>query len=115
MKNFLIFVATLIFLDVFSTEICANPIAEPANLDRIVNEVSESHYLYAFKVDESSKEKPAWRKQHPTAFGALLGLGIGFGTGAVFAAAGGDTNVPMAGLLFGGIGAGIGALIGSFY
>ena len=116
MKSFCILLATVILLSAFSTEILASSISDPERLARITRELSRTrNQAYVFQVDETSHEKPAWRKQHSTAFGALLGLGIGFGTGALFAGVGGDTNVAVAGLVFGAVGAGIGALIGSFY
>ena len=116
MKSLGILLVIFILLNAFPAQTIASSISDPETLARITREVSKTHnHTYALQLDETSQKKPAWRKQHPTAYGTLLGLGIGFGTGALFAAVGGDTNVAMAGMVFGAAGAGIGAVIGSFY
>jgi hypothetical protein len=88
-------------------------ISEPSVIDRIsrevtLNRISQKRYF------AEEKENDSWRKKHPTAFGTLLGLGIGFGTGLAFGVALQDTEAIPSALVFGAVGAGIGALIGSF-
>lgn len=96
----------------------AKMITDSSEMDRISREVVEAadsnrSTLSVFIISE--EEYVPWRKRHPIGFGSLVGLGIGFGTGTFLAGVGGDTNVACAGSLFGTIGAGIGALIGSFF
>lgn len=91
----------------------ARKLNNPEVLDRISREVVASHdQTSANRFDE--REKTAWRSRHPIAFGSLVGLGIGFSIGLFIGITGEDTDAAGAALLFGAIGAGIGAFIGSF-
>ena len=89
----------------------ARKLSDPDMLDRISREVVVSH-------DQTSAngfyEDERWRSRHPIAFGSLVGLGAGFGIGLFIGISGDDTPAMGAALLFGAIGAGIGAFIGSF-
>ena len=67
----------------------------------------------ALRVRQSvsnSSAKPGWAQRHPVATGALMGLGAGFLLGA--ATTKGDIDPVFMGLVWGGAGAGAGALIG---
>jgi hypothetical protein len=91
-------------------------ISDSQDMDRISREVVRiSQFRSSAEFAKGGKDE-AWRNRHPIAFGSLVGFGIGFGYAVFIAVAGGDTNLAVAGsLFFGGIGAGIGALIGSFF
>lgn len=111
---FIIFV--FVIHNAYGSEIQARKsICDSNDMDRIARTVVQESQLH-LSLDQktSSKEDQSWRQRHPIAFGSLLGFGIGFGFVLVMAT-GGDTDVLLAGLFYGGIGAGIGALIGSFY
>ncbi len=56
------------------------------------------------------RESRGWIRRHPTLFGTLLGFGAGFAIG-ISQGDGDDFSAEGLGLLYGGVGAGIGALI----
>lgn len=67
-----------------------------------------------YSEGEQQNSKTSWRKKHPVGFWTLVGLGTGFTIG--FAA--GDDGFPFDdtvawgnGIILGGIGAGVGALV----
>jgi hypothetical protein len=75
----------------------------------------ESVKLAALPPASSQQQPPkrSWPGRHPVLFGALVGFGVGLGVEAAVipGASGGEPHsayVPM----FGGMGAGIGALVG---
>jgi hypothetical protein len=83
-------------------------------MDRIARAVVQDSHFRAGDGAKTSNEEKSWRQQHPIAFGSLIGFAVGFSFVA-FMATGGDTDFPAAVLFYGGIGAGVGALIGSFF
>lgn len=84
-------------------------------MDRIALAVVQDSQMHLSDDHKTTNDEgESWRQQHPIGFGSLVGFGIGFGFTVLFAT-GGDTNFPAAVLIFGGIGAGVGALIGSFF
>lgn len=98
-------------------------------IDRISLQVSVVMYdnrdaraafvYFAAQKDQQDQQKQGWIGRHPVLFGALAGFGAGFALGYPTgnSAARGDPSSDYLtpeekGLLFGGIGAGVGALIG---
>jgi hypothetical protein len=119
MKTVITSFIILVFLAqaVFASDINkTNVICDSGKMDRIARAVVQDSQLRA-DDDQRSQEEKSWRQRHPVGFGSLLGFGIGFSFILVMAAGSGSTdyNVPLAGLFYGGIGAGIGAVIGSFF
>jgi hypothetical protein len=107
-------ISFLLTQSIFASDIqTRRSICDSTEMDRIARAVVQDLQLREANEKKSIEEK-SWRQRHPMAFGALLGFGIGFGF-TVFAATGDETNFPIAVLFFGGIGAGIGVLIGSFF
>lgn len=113
--NISFIICILLTQSVFASEIQArNVICDSSKMDRIALAVVQDSQLSKADDSKSSNKEESWRQRHPIGFGSLVGFGIGFGF-VLLMATGGDTNVPLAGLFYGGIGAGIGALIGSFF
>ena len=90
-------------------------IREPQKMDRITFEVSRTSNVEINFVDQTRKdeENKSWIKRHPVIAGTLVGLGAGFTIGVI----GGesfysDTNRFGNGIVIGGFGAGVGALVG---
>jgi hypothetical protein len=66
---------------------------------------------------QSTSSQSSWRSRHPSKFGALVGLGVGAVIGALESRNGcwlnGEgTCAAFSALVFGGMGAGVGALVG---
>jgi hypothetical protein len=118
MKKFQIcFVLSILLTQsVFASELQPRKLIRDCNeMDRIaLSVVQNSQPNYDKAAD---KQHESWRQRHPIAFGSLVGFGVGFGSIVVLCAVSGtsDINLGMAGLFYGGIGAGVGALIGSFF
>ena len=113
--NICFVISVLLIQSVLASEIQPKKsIRDSGEMDRIAQVVvqnSEPNYEKA-----ADKEHESWRQRHPVAFGSLVGFGVGFGSIVLIGTVGNadDTNLALAGLFYGGIGAGIGALIGSF-
>lgn len=89
-------------------------ISDSSEIDRIARAVVQDSQMHlSDDHNTANDEGESWRQRHPIGFGSLLGFGIGCGFGA-YAATGDDTTASAI-LFFGGVGAGIGALIGSFF
>src|SRR5262245_36269931 len=118
MKTTISFIISILLIQsVFASEIQPrNVIRDSSKMDRIARAVAQDSQLREAN-DKKSNEEKSWRQRHPIGFGSLVGFGVGFGFILVIAASSGDCdcNVPLAGLFYGGIGAGIGAIIGSFF
>lgn len=90
-------------------------ISDSSEIDRIAREVVQDSQMHLSDDHKTANDEgESWRQRHPIGFGSLVGFGVGFGY-CVLLATGGDLNFPYAVLIFGGMGAGIGALIGSFF
>lgn len=86
-------------------------------IDRITSEVSpissyDTRFYPAIALAVQENQKKSWVKRNPVLFGALLGFGIGFGSGVALAGRN-DYQTAEFGLLMGAAGAGIGALLGA--
>ncbi len=103
-------IAIMILSLSFETVVFAE-IREPQKMDRITLEtVSVSEPLLTNQIEN---KKQSWIKKHPVIAGTLIGLGAGFTIGVI----GGesfysDTNRFGNGIVIGGFGAGIGAVVG---
>jgi len=101
----------------------------PQAIDRISRELALAKYnnrisqppvmRLATEDDQRAHQKRGWIARHPVIFGAIVGFAVGFPVGYATgnSAARGDPSSDYLtpeekGLLIGGIGAGIGALIG---
>jgi hypothetical protein len=114
--NICFFISVLLIQSVLASEIQPRKsICDSTEMDRIAREVVQDSQMHLSNGPKTANDEgESWRQRHPIAFGSLVGFGVGFGY-CVFLATGGDLNFPYAVLLLGGLGAGIGALIGSFF
>jgi hypothetical protein len=113
--NICFLISVLLIQSAFATENQPRKsICDSSEMDRIALAVVQDSQLSTADNSKTSNKEESWRQRHPIGFGSLVGFGIGFGF-VLLMATGGDTNVPLAGLFYGAIGAGIGALIGSFF
>lgn len=116
----LITVCTILLQTVVIAGDPGTKICEPQVIERISHEVMQQSVankraaaLFSDRKDEEEGEKGGWVKRHPVIFGLIVGAS----GGAVIGIASGDsllsdTNAFGRGLVLGGIGAPIGALVG---
>ena len=107
-------------------------ISDPPTIDRISRQVSVVAFqntkadkaVLHFSTTNNLQDRPekGWIARHPVLFGTIVGFGAGFAVGYATGndAARGDPSSDYLtpeekGLLFGGIGAGIGALVGKLF
>lgn len=95
-----------------ATGLAQTPFAEESVRKVVDRDAARLSALAAVPQSQQTPER-SWRSRHPVLFGALLGLGIGVGVelAVIPGASGGEPHsayLPM----FGGVGAGIGALTG---
>ena len=110
-------VLVAVLISVFMTPTAGFAQTQPEPGDRELTIRIPAIQLSTGNVREASRRQPpprrSWAGRHPVIFGALIGLGVGLGVEAAVipGASGGEPHsayLPM----FGGVGAGSGALVG---
>lgn len=99
----------LILFLLFGTLTFAADIREPQRMERITREVIKNAEFGFPDHAEKNEETKSWIKRQPVIAGTLIGFGAGAFLGQ---ASNGDYSVFGKVIWFGGIGAGVGAVVG---